>query len=458
MGIIIGKFRKKKSTFEILEKLEEQITSIEEFGRSTEQFRKKIIGRFVLLAVLFYLLLALFLFYYYNKLSSDRRLIYFIPIFAFPIIVWIIKSFMTWYYSRKIQRNEKKLIKLRDEKKKILDNVMETETYKVAKKILDKFGNEPTKVPQLTLSGSTPVTSKDKSMVPTTMRPSQTVLRQRIVGPQNVKGRLSFGSSVGPATPYPERTFIQPAMSAARPAIQYQGTPMQTFGNQATPLRVSGTALALPRSILPKDRTVLDKMIHFLIGDGPSNRFALICQKCSAHNGMAFKEDFEYLSYRCCYCSHFNPSRKQRPTGPALETTKATTESISDSDKETIESDEEQATTQLRSESPDAERNSDFDKLSDIDPKEMEVESSAKRIEFEPSAEGKGLESSAERKELEPSEHVGEGSGDGQDLNPFSEDIDRTNIAADAGSVDSPMEIDAGDSSVEAPTENLTEA
>lgn len=41
-----------------------------------------------------------------------------------------------------MQRNEKKIIKLKEEKKKIIDNVMETETYKVAKKILDKFGIE----------------------------------------------------------------------------------------------------------------------------------------------------------------------------------------------------------------------------------------------------------------------------------------------------------------------------
>lgn len=87
----------------------------------------------------------------------------------------MIKRFLTWYYSRKIRKNEKKLVSLKDEKKKILDNVMETETYKVAKKILDKFGNDAMKKPlPITASESTPVANKPTEIVPSTIRPSQT--------------------------------------------------------------------------------------------------------------------------------------------------------------------------------------------------------------------------------------------------------------------------------------------
>lgn len=44
-----------------------------------------------------------------------------------------------WYYNRKIVAYKKKLIELRGEKKKILDEVMENETFKVAKEILEKY-------------------------------------------------------------------------------------------------------------------------------------------------------------------------------------------------------------------------------------------------------------------------------------------------------------------------------
>lgn len=103
----------------------------------------------------------------------------------------------------------------------------------------------------------------------------------------------------------------------------------------------------LARPILPKDRGAMDRVIEYLVGDGPQNRcihchiswftmyplegnvlsqyaqrfvphldggflggienlmcsivlvvssrYALICQQCFSHNGMALKEEFEYL-------------------------------------------------------------------------------------------------------------------------------------------------------------------
>lgn len=40
----------------------------------------------------------------------------------------------------------------------------------------------------------------------------------------------------------------------------------------------------------------LNQFVDYLVGDGPSNRYALICKSCHSHNGMALKEDFEYTS------------------------------------------------------------------------------------------------------------------------------------------------------------------
>ncbi|CAH1108654.1 unnamed protein product [Psylliodes chrysocephalus] len=397
MGIIIGKFRKKKSTYEILEKLENEITSIEEFGRSTEQFRKKVIARFIILAFSIYFVLACILYLYYNRIQTNRKLLYFIPLIAFPFIVWFIKKFLTWYYSKKLQRNEKKIIKLKEEKKKIIDNVMETETYKVAKKILDKFGIEKKQ----------PVQTSD-SPLNANLRYNQTGLRQRqSFGPPLSNTRLSFGSTKSPmvdknfAQPSLPTPFSQPTVSgalSARPNLALP-TPSRTHAMIAASPQVGiGTPLPLPKNILPSNRSVLDKMVDYLVGDGPSNRYALICKKCSSHNGMALKEEFEYLSFNCCYCSQFNPARKKKPSGPKFETSPrpsriAQIEDTSESDKDTADSEpEEQETmsterrrsssntgtpksvpaseTTRNSSSPETERNSDFDRLSDLDYRE----------------------------------------------------------------------------------------
>lgn len=52
------------------------------------------------------------------------------------------KRILTWYYNWKLSRNQRKLKTLKDEKRKLLDKVMETETYKSAKVILEKFAPE----------------------------------------------------------------------------------------------------------------------------------------------------------------------------------------------------------------------------------------------------------------------------------------------------------------------------
>jgi hypothetical protein len=55
-------------------------------------------------------------------------------------------------------------------------------------------------------------------------------------------------------------------------------------------------------------------MVEYLVGDGPNNRYALICHDCHSHNGMALRDEFEYTSFRCAYCFQLNPARKKKPS------------------------------------------------------------------------------------------------------------------------------------------------
>lgn len=53
---------------------------------------------------------------------------------------------VSWYYKRKLSRNHDKLSTMQEEKKKILDEVTETETYKKAKEILMKYAPDQLKL------------------------------------------------------------------------------------------------------------------------------------------------------------------------------------------------------------------------------------------------------------------------------------------------------------------------
>merc|ERR1711936_194401 len=95
------------------------------------------------------------------------------------------------------------------------------------------------------------------------------------------------------------------------------GHHMQKISQQTIQRRMPGPPL--PRPVLPRERGYMDRVVEYLVGDGPHNRYALICKQCQSHNGMALREEFEFIAYRCCYCHYWNPARKQRPTAPRLE-------------------------------------------------------------------------------------------------------------------------------------------
>uniref|UniRef100_A0A671PXQ7 Endoplasmic reticulum junction formation protein lunapark n=2 Tax=Sinocyclocheilus anshuiensis TaxID=1608454 RepID=A0A671PXQ7_9TELE len=68
-------------------------------------------------------------------------------------------------------------------------------------------------------------------------------------------------------------------------------------------------------------------------------RYALICQQCLSHNGMALKEEFEYIAFRCAYCYFLNPARKTRPQAPRLPEFTAATKMSQDPPAVAVETD-----------------------------------------------------------------------------------------------------------------------
>ncbi|KAH0553791.1 endoplasmic reticulum junction formation protein lunapark-A isoform X2 [Cotesia glomerata] len=288
MGIILSRFRKKKTTIEILEDLDSQIKKIEQYGQTTEQRHKKIVGTLIIYSVLLYVVTAVLFYFYFFPASLYDQLFYITPLLIFPLLIIFTKKLVTWYYKRKISRNQEKLVDMQKEKKKILDQVTETETYKKAKEILLKFAPDQLRM--------TPLSPQPVSKTPMT-----TPVPRRLSTPQ-------------PQTPMPQPSMATP-MHQTSDATELRKRALAATSPQLN----SSIGSPLPRPILPKQRSYLDRLVEYLVGDGPSNRYALICRQCDSHNGMALKEEFEYFGFRCCYCQYWNPARKQKPSAPKLD-------------------------------------------------------------------------------------------------------------------------------------------
>lgn len=84
--------------------------------------------------------------------------------------------------------------------------------------------------------------------------------------------------------------------SASAPAIkESEAKPSTSHPNQQPPTHgmVSPSPSAVPP--VPPPQTWLDRLVDALLGDDRTSKYALICQKCLSHNGLARMEEFDYI-------------------------------------------------------------------------------------------------------------------------------------------------------------------
>lgn len=325
MGIVLGRFRKKRTTIEVLEDLDRRIKEIEKRRVSTEQTHRVVIGRLVLYSVGTYVIAALVFYFFFCPASLSEQVFYITPLLVFPVIVVLLRRGIMWYFKRQLTNSETKLAQMEKQKQDILEEVMDKETYKTAKQILERFA--PKK--ELAVVSPLPAKVSASNQKPENISPSSSApeLRRRPLGhhqqqeqqqqlQQTNHQQRSLEHFQPPKTPLVPRgrspTLLQSASLLPAPM------PGRYPGGYAGQGRLP-PGPPLPRPIAPRERSVVDRLVDFLIADGPSNRYALICQQCQSHNGLALKEEFEFVAFRCCYCYAMNPARKVRLSPPRID-------------------------------------------------------------------------------------------------------------------------------------------
>ncbi|XP_052578801.1 endoplasmic reticulum junction formation protein lunapark isoform X1 [Peromyscus californicus insignis] len=312
MGGLFSRWRAKPSTVEVLENIDKEIEALEEFREKNQRLQKLWVGRLIIYSSVLYLFTCLIVYLWYLPDEFTARLAMTLPFFAFPFIIWTIRTVLIFFFSKRTERNNEALDDLKSQKKKILEEVMEKETYKTAKLILERFDPDSKKAKEF---------EPPSAGAAVTAKPGQEI-RQRTAAQRNLSSAPA-SSTQGPPSQVP--VSPGPSKDASAPG----GPPERTIA-PALPRRLGSPATSVPgmghhppgpplaRPILPRERGALDRIVEYLVGDGPQNRYALICQQCFSHNGMALKEEFEYIAFRCAYCFFLNPARKTRPQAPRL--------------------------------------------------------------------------------------------------------------------------------------------
>ncbi|KAF6016980.1 hypothetical protein EB796_024723 [Bugula neritina] len=287
MGFVLSRFKKSAdSPSTKLELINKELAEIESYRRQNLALQKKTVASLVIYSILLYLVCAILYFvYYFPVLTLSQKCLHSLPLLVFPILIYGVKSFLHWYFVKRISENDLKLADLKEEKNKIIEDVMENETYKKATEILEKYA--PNRLHKLNESKDGSVSMSPAASSSVKSQSPNSELRQRTNA-----SMLSDRTSC--ATPGPNRSVVGPGLYTNTPGSKMTMQQRSMYGGPPGP--------PLPRQILPRERSYVDKIFESLVGDGPQNRYALICRYCKSHNGMAVPEEFDYLGFRCCYC------------------------------------------------------------------------------------------------------------------------------------------------------------
>jgi len=353
MGGLFSKVWSSKRSFrEHLEHLENEIKRLEDRQHRNAIIKRQLVSSIVLWSGLAYILC--FLGYYCLAFPPtwSERLLYATPFFIAPFLIHVLSKSAHYFFERRYQKYGESLKSLKEEKVKVLEEVIETESFKNAKELLERFDPQSTFLRptqqgpgpanlNMSMRGTpghdmelrrrnvpgqaptTPLKQQDRPVAAATPQPRPATPPKRSVKPQRKldatpkpqtevspvpKNAPKVMSSCSTQT-VASKSLVPTGVASPRPSMQIVREYL--LPGHVKNERASGPPR--PIEILPQQRTSVDKFVEFVIGDGPNNRFALICSQCHSHNGMALAEDYEYTTFRCAYCFTVNPARRNTP-------------------------------------------------------------------------------------------------------------------------------------------------
>uniref|UniRef100_A0A8C3XM13 Uncharacterized protein n=1 Tax=Chelydra serpentina TaxID=8475 RepID=A0A8C3XM13_CHESE len=87
----------------------QEIQALEEFREKNQRLQKIWVGRLLLYSSILYLITCLIVYLWYLPDEWTARLIMMLPFFAFPLIVWFIRTVLIFFFSKRTERNSKYL-------------------------------------------------------------------------------------------------------------------------------------------------------------------------------------------------------------------------------------------------------------------------------------------------------------------------------------------------------------
>ncbi|KAK3141177.1 hypothetical protein QOZ80_4BG0330450 [Eleusine coracana subsp. coracana] len=233
-------------------------------------------------------------------LSWQMRAARVLPMFLIPALAALIYSTITSLTKMLDNRDQHTLEKLRAERQAKIDELKEKTNYYMTQQLIQRYDLDPAaKAAAASVlasklgadSGLRVFVGDDSGRDATLGKSNENNIGQTAGLRQRKPGRLS---NVTGQTHSPEPLDASNVYDFNEEGL---GTP-----DQRSVEHFRGPA--------GNDGGWLARVAALLVGEDPTQCYALICGNCHMHNGLSRKEDFAFITYYCPHCNALNGSRQ----------------------------------------------------------------------------------------------------------------------------------------------------
>ncbi|GAB4851440.1 hypothetical protein Ancab_030842 [Ancistrocladus abbreviatus] len=308
--IFHGIFGSRKDDFEMrLERISKEEAALLSRMRRRSQSSRRMKRHLILLSVFLEILAVGYAIMTARSVEDwKKRAFRVLPMFVLPAVSSMAYSALVSIINMCDRKDQKTLDKLREERQSKIDELKEKTNYYITQQLIQRYDTDPAaKAAAATVlasklgadSGLNVYVGDDSNL--NAAGKSNDVELVQSNGLRNRKQPLARSNSAGSTILHSsDKTIPQQLGSQSGDHNQpvfvdhYQGQGSTAYG---------GGWLA--------------RIAALLVGEDPTQCYALICGNCHMHNGLASKEDFPYLTYICPHCHAVNGPR-QSPNAPNM--------------------------------------------------------------------------------------------------------------------------------------------
>ncbi|XP_050206211.1 uncharacterized protein At2g24330-like [Mercurialis annua] len=232
-----------------------------------------------------------------------------LPIFLLPALSSIAYSAFVSFTKMCDRKDLKTLERLRAERQAKIDELKERTNYYSTQQLIQRYDPDPAaKAAAATVLASklgadsglkVVLGDEPKHSIPTGKSNDVEIAQAR--GLRNRKKMHSKSNSAGNS----------PVHNSSEELLQSEG--LQTSEHNQLIVEHHN-----PQASAMQDGGWIARLAALLVGEDPTQSYALICGNCHMHNGLARKEDFPYITYYCPHCHALNQPKQSEDVSASL--------------------------------------------------------------------------------------------------------------------------------------------